>query len=211
MEHFARRRKGDTGPLASRGLRLGAHRRACVQSSAPSVVDQKGKRVAAGGRLEKRDVVGDVQCVASGGSLKDIADRLCSTVWIGQRCAPSYQTAIPWYGVAAAIRCPLAKTSKPSSRATAMRVIPASSAVRTASAVGADIETRTDAPIVAAFCTISTETRLVRRTKPACVERFACAKAPLSLSIAFWRPTSSRTNSNPFRGDQKAAAWTARV
>jgi hypothetical protein len=44
-------------------------------------------------------------------------------------------------------------------------VIPAASALRTASAVGAETDTITDAPIAELFCTISTETRLVRRLR----------------------------------------------
>ena len=51
-------------------------------------------------------------------------------------------------------------------RATATSVMPAASAVRTASAVGAETATMTGAPIIAAFCTISTETRLVSSTMP---------------------------------------------
>ena len=41
-------------------------------------------------------------------------------------------------------------------------LIPAASAMRTASAVGADTDTITGAPIAVLFCTISTDTRLVR-------------------------------------------------
>ena len=66
----------------------------------------------------------------------------------------------------------------------AASVMPAASAVRTASAVGADTATISGAPIVAVFCTISTETRLVSNTMPSAVETFACASAPASLSSA---------------------------
>jgi hypothetical protein len=51
---------------------------------------------------------------------------------------------------------------KPSCRATAISVIPAASQPRTASAVGADTATMMGVPMIAAFCTISIETRLVR-------------------------------------------------
>ena len=60
------------------------------------------------------------------------------------------------------------KISKPSLRAMATSVMPAASAVRTASAVGADTATTTGAPIAAAFCTISTETRLVSSDHAVC-------------------------------------------
>ena len=56
--------------------------------------------------------------------------------------------------------------SNPSLRAIAASVMPAASAVRTASAVGAETATMTGAPIAAVFCTISTETRLVSSTMP---------------------------------------------
>ena len=58
------------------------------------------------------------------------------------------------------------KTSKPSARAIAASVMPAASAIRTASAVGAETATISGAPIAAVFCTISTETRLVSSTMP---------------------------------------------
>ena len=48
--------------------------------------------------------------------------------------------------------------------------MPAASAVRTASAVGADTATISGAPIAAVFCTISTETRLVSNTMPSLAE-----------------------------------------
>jgi hypothetical protein len=48
----------------------------------------------------------------------------------------------------------------------AASVMPAASAMRTASAVGAETDTITGAPMAALFCTISTETRLVRRMIP---------------------------------------------
>ena len=51
------------------------------------------------------------------------------------------------------------KMSKSSPRTSATSVMPASSAVRMASAVGAETAMMTGAPIAAVFCTISTETR----------------------------------------------------
>lgn len=103
------------------------------------------------------------------------------------------------------------KISNPSPRAMAARVMPAASAIRTASAVGAETATMTAAPIAAVFCTISTETLLVSSTMPSSVEITACASAPASLSSALWRPTSSRRATVPRPGIQNAAACTARV
>ena len=75
-------------------------------------------------------------------------------------------------------------TSNPSARAMAASVIPAKSAVRTASAVGAETDTITGVPMAALFCTISTETRLVRRMIPSLAAMEARASAPDSLSRA---------------------------
>ncbi len=75
-------------------------------------------------------------------------------------------------------------TSKPSARAIAASVIPAASAMRTASAVGADTDTITGAPIAALFCTISTDTRLVGSIMPSLAAMAARATAPESLSSA---------------------------
>src|SRR2546421_7262949 len=61
------------------------------------------------------------------------------------------------------------KISNPSCRATAARVMPAASATRTASAVGADTATRIGTPKMAAFWIILTESRLVSRTAPLAV------------------------------------------
>ena len=66
----------------------------------------------------------------------------------------------------AAMRCGWVKTSKSSPRTSAIKVMPASSAVRIASAVGADTAMMKDAPIAAVFCTISTETLEVTTTAP---------------------------------------------
>src|SRR5215813_10849935 len=81
-----------------------------------------------------------------------------------------------------------------SGRARATRVSPESSAMRRARAVGAEMATRTGMPTAAAFCTISTLQRLVMRAKPAAASRPRQAMAPISLSSALWRPTSSRTS-----------------
>src|SRR5579863_6737082 len=93
----------------------------------------------------------------------------------------------------------------------AISVMPAASAIRTASAVGAETATITVAPIAAVFCTISMETRLVSNTTPSSTDVFSSASAPASLSSALWRPTSSRNATMPRPGIQKAAACTARV
>ena len=64
------------------------------------------------------------------------------------------------------MRSGIVKISNPSSRATPIRVMPASSAMRIASAVGAETATITRAPMIATFCTSSIETRLVSSTMP---------------------------------------------
>ena len=64
------------------------------------------------------------------------------------------------------MRAGCVKTSKSRPRITATSVKPQASAVRTASAVGAEMAAMTDAPMRAAFCTSSTETRLVISTTP---------------------------------------------
>ena len=66
--------------------------------------------------------------------------------------------------------CGCVKTSNPSARAMAASVMPAASAIRTASAVGAETATISGAPMAAVFCTISTETRLVSSTMPSLAE-----------------------------------------
>ena len=72
------------------------------------------------------------------------------------------------------------KISNPSPRAMATSVMPAASAIRTASAVGAETATMTGAPMAAVFCTSSTDTRLVSSTMPslADVRRPAPARRP---------------------------------
>jgi precorrin-3B methylase len=68
--------------------------------------------------------------------------------------------------------------------ATATRVMPQASAMRSASAVGADTATMIGAPMTADFCTISTETRLVSTTMPLAALVPSRASAPASLSKA---------------------------
>src|SRR6202045_5428354 len=82
------------------------------------------------------------------------------------------------------IRYGCVNTSNPSARAMATSVIPAFSAMRTASAVGAETDTIKGAPMAALFCTISTEMRLVRRMIPSFAAVDARASAPESLSSA---------------------------
>ncbi len=78
-------------------------------------------------------------------------------------------------------------------------------------AVGAEMAASTAIPARAVFCTISKLARLVTTTKPLSAGTPSCATAPISLSSALWRPTSSRTvRSTPSRSAQPAA-WTAPV
>jgi len=77
------------------------------------------------------------------------------------------------------IRQGCVNTSNPSARAMAARVMPAASAMRTASPVGAETDTITGEPMAVLFCTISTDIRLVRSMIPSlttvCVRRPRCA------------------------------------
>ncbi len=79
------------------------------------------------------------------------------------------------------IRCGWVKISKPSLRATAISVMPAASAVRTASAVGADTATMTGMPMAAAFWIISIDSRLVTTPKPPFRVRARARQAPSEL------------------------------
>jgi hypothetical protein len=63
-------------------------------------------------------------------------------------------------------------------------VMPAFSAVSIASVAGAEMATSTGTPIIAVFCTISTETRLVTRTAPVEHAALCGTSAPASLSSA---------------------------
>ena len=79
------------------------------------------------------------------------------------------------------------------------------SAVRIASAVGAEMAMSTEAPRIAAFCTISTERRLVTTTAPSLP--FTCAgQAAASLSSALCRPTSSRSGNDTLTRHVEAGA-----
>lgn len=82
------------------------------------------------------------------------------------------------------IRCGCVNTSKPSLRATAIKVMPAACAMRTASAVGADMAISMGMPMAAAFWIISTDSRLVTMAKPPSPDCRARAKVPASLSSA---------------------------
>lgn len=64
----------------------------------------------------------------------------------------------------------------------------AAAAARTARAVGADTAIRRHAPIVAAFWTISIETRLVMTSSPRVASTRLRFSVPLSLSSALCRP-----------------------
>src|SRR6185312_1263598 len=98
-----------------------------------------------------------------------------------------------------------------SGRASATSVRLQASATRPARAVGAEMATSTGMPAAAAFCTISTLQRLVMRAKPSAASRPRQAMAPISLSSALWRPTSSRANWIRPALFTQAAAWTERV
>ena len=93
----------------------------------------------------------------------------------------------------------------------ATSVMPAASAVRTASAVGAETATITGAPIAAAFCTISTETRLVSSTmpSPAASRRAPARRRACRARCAGRHPRARRRGR--CAGVQNAAACTARV
>jgi hypothetical protein len=103
------------------------------------------------------------------------------------------------------------KISKPSLRATATRVVPAASAVRTARAVGADTAPIAVASSTTAFCTIFDRHTAGEENNTPLHLNIAAGERPASLSSALCRPTSSRRTSRPRSGDQNAAACTARV
>src|SRR3984885_10173903 len=98
-----------------------------------------------------------------------------------------------------------------SRRATAITRTPKRRARSSASEVGADTETSVSAPKIAALATISNEHRLVMTKKPLSGARPARASAPIALSSALCRPTSSRTRTIAPSRRHHAAAWTARV
>ena len=82
--------------------------------------------------------------------------------------------------------------------------MPRSAASSIASEVGAPTPTRIGAPATAAFCTSSNASRpLTQRIAPASGTRPSSSARPITLSIALWRPTSSRTiSSSPRRVEQ---------
>src|ERR1700688_3279878 len=80
-----------------------------------------------------------------------------------------------------------------SRRATAITRTPKRRARSSASEVGADTETSVPAPKIAALATISNEQRLVMTKNPLSGATPAREIAPIVLSSALCRPTSSRT------------------
>ena len=84
-----------------------------------------------------------------------------------------------------------------SPRAKPASVIPRSAARCTASELGAPTPTRIGAPATAAFWTSSNDSRpLTHRTRPWSGTQPSSSARPTTLSIALWRPTSSRTHSS---------------
>src|SRR6185437_3740872 len=110
-----------------------------------------------------------------------------------------------------AFSVPPSKHKAWSRRATATMRTPKRWARSSASEVGAETDTRVPAPKIAAFATISNEQRLVMTKKPLSGATPARASAPIALSSALCRPTSSRTRTIAPSGPHQAAAWTARV
>lgn len=102
-------------------------------------------------------------------------------------------------------------SNAPSARATAISLTPSARARSIASDVGAETETSAGAPKIAAFSTISKEQRLVVSMKPSAAPIPARRHAPIVLSSALCRPTSSRTTSRSPRLSHQAAACVARV
>ena len=106
----------------------------------------------------------------------------------------------------------VAKQSAWSARATAIRVTPKARALSSASEVGAEsddqrarAENRRLGDHLERAAAGDEEEAVARRRSP------ARQSAPIALSSALWRPTSSRTSTmRPSRAHQ-AAAWTARV
>src|SRR6478735_9556432 len=106
---------------------------------------------------------------------------------------------------------PSSKHKAWSRRATATTRTPNRRARSSASEVGAETETRVLAPKIAVLATISNEQRLVMTKKPLSGATPARASAPIVLSRALCRPTSSRTKTIAPSCPHHAAAWTARV
>ena len=90
-------------------------------------------------------------------------------------------------------------------------VMPAASAVRTASAVGADTATISGTPSAAVFCTSSTETRLVSSTMPD-ASGHALARERAAQLVERIVPADVFAQGDEAGSlRQNAAAWTARV
>ena len=82
-----------------------------------------------------------------------------------------------------------------------------SAASSTASEVGAPTPTRIGAPATAAFWTSSNDSRpLTHSTDPCSGSRPSSSARPITLSIALWRPTSSRTCSSSPSGVKSPVA-----
>src|SRR5271166_594933 len=105
----------------------------------------------------------------------------------------------------------VSKLSALSERATAIKLTPNCRALSRASEVGAERDTKVVAPKIATLTTISNEQRLEMTKNPSSELTPARKSAPIALSSALWRPTSSRASTiRPSRPHQ-AAPWTARV
>src|SRR5450830_401798 len=104
---------------------------------------------------------------------------------------------------------------KSSPRAKPSRLRPAAWAVCTASSVTPDTAANKGTPAAAAFCAISWLARLVTTMKP--LAAWACSgwpgrnRAPMSLSSALCRPTSSQARCNCPEASHQPAAWVAPV
>src|SRR3954468_9353529 len=89
-------------------------------------------------------------------------------------------------------------------------VMPSARARSSASEVGAEIATTARAPNAPAFSIISNEQRLVMTMNPLPGSTLDRRSAPISLSRALCRPTSSRSAISRPSSSANAAAWTAR-
>src|SRR3984957_3560347 len=98
-----------------------------------------------------------------------------------------------------------------SPRAIAISVTPLACARSMASEVGAESATSVEAPKIAALATISNEQRLVMTKKPSAGATPLLMSAPINLSSALCRPTSSRKATIAPSRSHQAAPWTARV
>ena len=91
-------------------------------------------------------------------------------------------------------------------------MIPRSPASSTASDVGAPTPTRIGDPARAAFCTSSNASRpLTQSTRSPSGRASSSSAQPTTLSIALWRPTSSRTWSSSPAAENSPVAWSPPV